>query len=473
MNQDSARSRWLRPRPGRAALPCAAIALWLAFLPGAASAQMIVSFNLDPAAPTTGDPLRLTAFVLLPEDCGWTPSATIAFGSQEELGGAEGWGIDLDLTPSAEACLPVVIELPVDINLGPLGIAAGSGVLRLRPRGTVADVEFFHLEVTAGPAPGWAQPALHGGFLLLIQSAGLASVPEGLAMSDLAQQTIVIVSPATGERVRSFRSPGSGNVRGLAFDGTNLFASVRDLAGPRVYKIDLLGRVLDSFPSPTVSPANAPLEGLAFHRGILYGSHNSPPILFAINPATRQRIWVRSLPAQLPGLDAAPEGLLGVDPSGQLYFVEPAPAGRVVQLADALDSGITQATDIVGYAYDGHRGFAWNVQASQMMFIRPYAVWRALDGTLRAYLPEGGLSVDVIRGEVSEIRQLAGNVDLGPTVCLAADSGGGVIPDGGDPPPGEAYFYLARFTNADGFQLSYGRSFPIGHRRIDFSNGCP
>jgi hypothetical protein len=470
------RVRW-RLRPGSTAGPSAplrvSLALSLALLPSAVGAQTIMTFDLEPAAPTTGDPLRLTAQVAFSEDCGWIPSATIAFGIQPELGPVEGWGIDLDLTPSTEACIPVMVEVPVDLDLGPIGIAAGSGVVRLRARDEVADVAFFNLEVTAGPAAGWQQPALHGSFQILIQSAGLTHVPEGLAMSDLLQRAIVIVDPDTGERLRSFRSPGSGTVRGLAFDGADLFASVRDPAGPRIYKIDLLGRVLDSFASPTVSPANAPLEGLAFHGGILYGSHDSPPILFAINPVSRQKLWERGLPTRLPGLDAAPQGLLGVDPAGTLYFIEPSPAGRIVLLADALDSGITQATQIAGYAYDGHRGFAWNAMASQMLFIRPYAVWWALDGTLRAYVPEGGVSVDVIRGEIARIRQLSGNVDLGPTLCLADDDPGGVVADLDDPPLGEAYFYLARFRNIHDVESSYGRSFPIGHRRIDFGSGCP
>src|SRR6266850_1362709 len=184
------RVRWpLRPGPpaGPSASLRASIALWLALLPSAAGAQTIVSFALDPAAPTTGDPLRLTAQVVLAEDCGWIPSATISFEIQPELGPVEGWGIDLDLTPSTEACMPVLVEVPVDLDLGPVGIATGSGVLRLRPRGEVADLRYFNLEVAAGPAAGWQEPALHGSFTLLIQSAGLTSVPEGLAMSDLAQ----------------------------------------------------------------------------------------------------------------------------------------------------------------------------------------------------------------------------------------------------------------------------------------------
>src|SRR5207249_1107084 len=125
---------------------------------------------------------------------------------------------------------------------------------------------------------------------------------------------ILLVDPRTGDPLASFRSPGSGDVRGLAWDGSSFFASVRDSGGPRIYRLDLLGRVLDAFPSPSISPGNGPLEGLAYLNGVLYGSYESPPTLFAINPSTHARLWSRPLPDRILALDAAPQGFLGAVP---------------------------------------------------------------------------------------------------------------------------------------------------------------
>jgi hypothetical protein len=453
----------------------AGAALALALLAAAGSpalADSILEFAITPAAPTTGDRLRLEALVRVAEDCLWQASASIAYGPQAELGPADGWGIDLRLIPGEEACLPVAVDLPVSVDLGHQPPGSGSGVLRLRVRGVTQDTRFFVLEVRPGPAPGWRQPALHGGYVRLTQSAALTFVPDRLVMADRGLRRLLLLDPGTGEATGSLPAPGNGDVRGLAWDGAHLYASVRDTVGPRLYKLDLLGRVLDSFPSPTVSPGNEPLEGLGFLDGILYGVLASPSILFAIDPATRQTLWSRSLPVLLRGLDAVPEGLVGIDAGASVYRLSPLQDGADLLLGDAIDNGLPSSADIQGFAHDGDRGYAWNAQTSEVLFVRSYAVWWAVDGGLHAYLPERGLSVDVARGEVRRIRQLSGNVDLGPLTCLIADGPGGTLPGSGAPPPGEAWFYVARFTSAEGFQLSYGRS-TAGFRRLDLSSACP
>lgn len=448
------------------------LACLMFFAPSDSAAQQINSFAIDPPAPTTGDAVNLTAEVTVQEDCGWSADASIGFGSQPELGPSQGWAIEILLTPSIDPCLPTPLTLPVQKSLGILPVATGGGVLRLRVRGVVEDTRLFNLDVSPGPAAGWEQPALHGGLFRLMHSAGLAAVPGGLAMSDQDLQRIIVVDPRDGSLLRAFPAPGNRNARGLAFDGTNLFVSARDSAGPRIYKIDLAGRVLDSFPSPTVSPANATLEGLAFQNGVLYGTHESPPILFAMNPATHQKIWERSLPVRMPGLDAIPGALVGVEPSGTIYLIAPSPTGEDLVLADLADNGIGGSADLTGLAFDGLGLFAWNGTALEIQSLRTYALWWALDGTLRAYVPEGGLAVDVLRGEVSRIVQLAGNVDLGATTCLVAEGAGGTVQTPEDPQVGGVFFYVARFQAADGFDLSYGRS-SLGFRRIDFDNSCP
>jgi hypothetical protein len=460
------------PLGRRAANAGILLALLGLFAPAEAGAQQIDSFAIDPAAPTTGDPVTLTAQVTVPEDCGWAIDASIGYGLQGELGPAEGWAMEILLTSTVPTCLPGAVSLPVQESLGTLPVAGGAGILRLRVRGVVEDTRLFNLTVAAGPVPGWEQPALHGGVFLLMHSAGLASVPGGLAMSDQDRQRIIVVDPRDGSLIRAFPAPGNRNARGLAFDGTNLFVSARDLTGPRIFKIDLAGRVLDSFPSPTVSPANAALEGLAFRGGVLYGSHESPPILYAMNPVNHQKIWERSLPTRIPGLDTVPAGLIGVEPTGTIYLIEPSPTGVDQVLGDIADNGIEAGASLVGLAFDGFGIFAWNETAIEIESIRTYGIWWALDGTLRVYVPDGGSSLDVVRGDVSGLRQLSGNVDLGPTTCVVADGAGGSVPTVEDPTLGEAFFYIARFRGASGFDLSYGRS-SLGFRRVDFDNSCP
>ena len=443
-------------------------------LGGSAPAEASVSiqgFSLQPAAPDTGDPVVLSAVILSTSSCDFL-GASIAWGPQAELGGQPGWGIDVRFR---DGVLPVVSSCPIEVNFGALAVASGGGVVRARNNGMVDDTAFFTLSVAPGPAPGWSGPALHGGYQLSTQSAALTALPGRLAMSDLLRRQILLVDPKTGDEMSSFFSPGTGDVRGLAGDGASLYAAIRDTNGPRIYKLDLLGRVLDVFPSPFISPGSAPLEGLAFLNGVLYGSYESPPTLFAINPSTHQKLWERPLPGRILALDAAPEGLLGAEATGYFYFIEPSPAGEDTLLSDPIDSGITTFPNLSGLAYDGFATYVWDSNANEILFMRTFAVWWAVDGTLRAYVPPPDLAVDVIRGDLDNLAQLSGYLELsfyGPAVCLASRSAGGVVPDADDPPAGHAFYYLARFIDASGRQGSYGRT-TDGFRRIDSGNACP
>jgi hypothetical protein len=437
----------------------------------ALASVIIESFSLRPDSPNTGDPVVLSAVIQSTSSCNFI-DATIGFGPQEELSGQKGWGITVDFE---DGPIPVVSSCAIEKSFGTLPIASGDGVLRARNQGTVNDVRPFALSVAPGPAPGWDGPAPHGGFSELTVSSALTALPGRLAMSDTLNRRILMVDPVTGELLSSFVSPGSGDVRGLAYDGTNLYASTRDANGPRIYKLDLLGRILDSFPSPSVSPGNAPLEGLAFLNGVLYGSYESPPRLFAIDPSTHQKLWERALPGRILALDAAPEGLLGAEAGGDFYLIGPAPAGRDVLLADPIDTGITTTPNFTGLAYDGFGIYAWDSSAPAMLFMRTFALWWTLDGTLQSYVPGPDLAIDVIRGDVANVLQLAGYFDLaffGPAVCLAGRSPGGAVADPDEPPPGHAFFYLARFIDALDRQGSYGRT-SEGFRRIDSSDACP
>ena len=54
----------------------------------------------------------------------------------------------------------------------------------------------FFLEVGAGPAPGWRQPAVHGDLQLFLSSAGMTAVGARLlAVSDLNFREIVVFDP--------------------------------------------------------------------------------------------------------------------------------------------------------------------------------------------------------------------------------------------------------------------------------------
>jgi len=430
----------------------------------------IESFSLSPASPNTGDPVILSGTFQSTSSCNFI-DASIGFGPQPELGGQSGWAITVDFRDGA---MPVISTCPIEKNFGTLQVAAGDGILRARSNGIVDDVMPFTLAIAPGPAPGWEGPVPHGGFSELWLISALTAVPNRLAMSDTQSRRILLVDPGTGELLDLIPSPGSGDVRGLASDGTNLYASVRDLNVPRIYKIDLLGRVLDVFPSPVISPGNAPLEGLAFRNGVLYGSYESPPRLFAIDPSTHQKLWDRALPGGITALDAAPEGLLGAEPDGYFYLIGPSPTGVDILLADPIDTGIANP-NITGLAYDGLGVYVWDAATVSMLSMRTFALWWALDGTLQSYLPGSALSVDVIRGDVGDTVQLAGYFDLAffaPARCLSGGGAGGPVVDPDDPPPGHAFFYVARFIDAAGRQTSYGRT-SDGFRRIDSSNACP
>ncbi|HEV8702037.1 MAG TPA: hypothetical protein VGV60_12260 [Candidatus Polarisedimenticolia bacterium] len=430
----------------------------------------IQAFSLQPADPDTGDPVVLTASILSTSSCEFQ-GATMAWGPQPELGGQPGWGIDIQFRDGA---LPVVTTCPVETHFGTLVVASGDGVVRARNNGLVNDTAFFTLSVAPGPVAGWDGPTLHGGYERLTQSAALTALPGRLAMSDLLRRRIVFIDPKTGDPLSEFIAPGSGDVRGLAFDGTSLYAAVRDIV-PRIYKLDLLGRVLDVFPSPIVSPGSAPLEGLACLDGVLYGSYESPPTLFAIDPSTHQKLWQRALPGRILALDAAPEGILGAEATGSFYFIEPSPTGDDVLLSDPIDTGMTDFPNLGGLAYDGAAMYAWDSNSNQILFMRTFGIWWAVDGTLRAYVPPPDLAVDVIRGDIRNIAQLAGYLDLSfdaPAVCLASRSAGGVVAEPDHPPAGHVFFYLARFIDANGSPGSYGRT-TAGFRRLDTREACP
>ncbi len=450
----------------------AALAVF-ALLSGEAAAQTIRSFQIQPPAPTTGDRVTLRAVVAFPEDCGWQASGGIGFGTQEEMGEIPGWGLDLLVSRASGSCKPVPVQIPVELDLGNLPVAAGPGILRLLVDSLYIEKRAFQMTVAAGPAPGWAQPAAHGGFERLTRTMGVTFDPEGQLISDVLNHAMIVIDPRDGAGLRAFESPASGDVRGLAFDGTFLYASVLDRFGPNIYRLDLQGGILDGFPSPVVSGNVRPLESLAVRGGVLYGTYDTPPLLFAIDPVSHRKLWERALPSRIYGLDTIPEGLLGSDAEGAIYLIEASPTGTDLLLGDSVDVGIPGFPDISALAYDGQGIVAWDRSLSIARSLRTLALWWALDGSLRSYVPEGGRDVDVIRGDVGNIGFEGSFIGLGPTECLVADGPGGVVDNEDRPPEGRAFFYLARFRTVSALDTSYGRSFPHSLRRVDEYDACP
>ena len=444
-------------------------------------AQFIVSIDFSPDQPNTGDPVFLDLRVLIAQDCRWKPLAGAAFGIHPELDPLPGWAIDVFLERTTLACEKPSSPLRFKVNLGTLPVASGPGVLRLTLSDRPGSMEFFNdLTVEAGAAPGWKQLVAHGGEQMFMQSAAAEAIDTRvLAIGDLNRRDIFLLDLVSGEILGEFRTPGTfGEARGMAFDGNHLFVSVGDVFGPRVFEIDLDGVIQNSFPSPTFSPANRPLEGLAHHDGTLYGTIESPPWLFAIDPDDGRTLWGRSLPVRILGLTSTSAGLLGVEPTGRVLQIEAAPLAFDTTLADLFDLGmigIPSGIELQSLAFDGTQLFAWDAIHTTMRSLRPLALWWALDLTLRSYVPSGAQSVDVIRGQVDRIRQQAGQVVLGPTVCLVSEGRGGAVEEGDDPSLGEAHFFLARVRGPGGFKSGYGRS-SAGFRRLEdtpLPGACP
>jgi hypothetical protein len=441
----------------------------------AARAQTLLSASVDPPHANTGDRFVLHASSSLPQDCAWSAQARAGFGAQAEIQPGPGWGVDLEMVAQTTDCIPGTITLDTATDLGLLPVASGPGVVRLHFDGQVTStLSFALLTVDPGAAPGWTDPAADWIVQVFVQSAGLTSVDaDDLAISDTLHREIDVFDPLSETVVESFSAPGSGNVRALTFDGTQFYAATLDTIGPRIYRLARHGGVLDVFTSPGVQPNPQALEGLAWRAGLLYGAYPNPPLLFAVNPGTHQLLWQRSLPVRLTGLVSVPEGLVGVDPGGSFYLVDPDQAGGARLIADPVDTGMPALSDMTDVAWDGRGLFVFDQQQSMVRRVRNYALWWAADLTLRAYAPPALGPVDVLRGDLASVHFTASSVDLGATACLVADGAGGVVVDPAGPPsPGQGFFYLARFRGADDFDTSWGRA-SNGFRRLESAPACP
>ena len=436
--------------------------------------QGIVTASAVPSQSRTGDRVVFRATIEMPQDCAWQTGADIAYGLQPELGPGNGWGLNLEVSPGTISCLPGTMQFTAENELGLLPVAAGPGVARLVVDGSVFDTTPFTLTVNPGPAPGFSGPAADAQLQVFVQTAGIVAYGGTLlAIADNLHHSVDFLDPLTEIRTGGFRSPGNGNVRALTTDGDNFFASVADSFGPRLYRLNGNGVVQDSWTSPVVLPGPQALEAIAWSDGVLYGAYPSPPILFAVQPFTHQILWSRDLPARFTGLAAVPGGFVGVTAAGDFHWLDPGPTGSSTLIADLADTGLAVNADFTDLTWDGRGLFAFDQQFASLWWVRTYALWWAQDGTLRAYAPPALGPVDVIRGRVAELRLTSGNVSLGATTCLMADGPGGVVSDpGGPPPPGEAYFYLARFEGSAGFDTSYGRG-SNGFRRYDSVAACP
>jgi hypothetical protein len=85
--------------------------------------------------------------------------------------------------------------------------------------------------------------------------------------------------------------------------------------------------------------------------------------------------------------------------------------------------------------------------------------------------PKGGLTYDLIRGDITNLAIAGSDIDLGAVTCLVTADGSGVIVDTfGDPvTDGECWFYLMRDHTTPG---TYGQD-TDGRERIPDSGDCP
>lgn len=133
--------------------------------------------------------------------------------------------------------------------------------------------------------------------------------------SDASSPSTIGVTDSNGNLIRTFTAPvGSGEIRGLATDGTNLFAA--DVTNQEIIKFDPFGNFLDSFDNPFIPQAaglGAVNGELWMGDGILGGytdifrmAFNGAPIspiftltipstdVGALSQATSNTVWVSS-----------------------------------------------------------------------------------------------------------------------------------------------------------------------------------
>jgi hypothetical protein len=84
--------------------------------------------------------------------------------------------------------------------------------------------------------------------------------------------------------------------------------------------------------------------------------------------------------------------------------------------------------------------------------------------------PKGGLTYDLIRGDLANVALAGNTVDLGAVTCEEQANGSGVIIDT-SPDPGveQCWFYLMRDHTTPG---TYGND-SEGRQRIPASGDCP
>jgi hypothetical protein len=70
------------------------------------------------------------------------------------------------------------------------------------------------------------------------------------------------------------------------------------------------------------------------------------------------------------------------------------------------------------------------------------------------YTPEPATSYDLIRGDLDDLADVGGNIDLGPITCIGDDDTTGAVNDPTPPTPGQTFFYLLRIDAASHYGLS-------------------
>ena len=101
---------------------------------------------------------------------------------------------------------------------------------------------------------------------------------------------------------------------------------------------------------------------------------------------------------------------------------------------------------------------------------QPTIFFHDIGGHQIHWAPKGGLTYDLIRGDLANLATPATTVDLGPVTCQTPADGTGVIVDtSGTPAMSKTWFYLLRDHITPG---KYGQD-SAGRERVPASGDCP
>lgn len=167
------------------------------------------------------------------------------------------------------------------------------------------------------------------------------------------------LDPNTGDTIVGFRSPGY-DPRGLAWDGQNLWNA--DFTGQKIYKFDVNGRILNTWPSPGSGPMGLTWDGkylwsVDLNTYKIYKLADKIPTTITCELSKSSMIFGELL--TVSGQISPPPGEAGKAVSIELT---PLPAG--VPVYGVAFADISGAFDFTFECGDIHSAGDWNVQTT-------------------------------------------------------------------------------------------------------------